>query len=263
MGTPAEPQSPTGEITNPSDSGINPAWNEALTGIPEQFHNSLTPHFQKWDSEAQGKITELNGKVKSFEPYSPLIEHGITMEQVQQALLLNNEINTNPRAIYDALVQAYNFTNEAAKAPDPNNPDPNAQTNEAWKSEYEKMQQQMDLVSQIILTDQQAKEAAMADQKLDTELNAAMQKFPNVEFNKQTENYILSQMHSRGLSAEQAFQEFVDFRNSLQPAPVSPMVIRANGGGVPSQQIDPTQLSRQDTRNLVAQMLQAAAQQNR
>lgn len=267
MGTPQEPiVSPaegTGEV-----SGPNPAWNDVLSVLPEQFHSQVTPHFQKWDQAAQSKITDLNSQLGNFQSYSPLIEHGITIDQVNQALLLNQEINQNPKAIYDALVDAYNFGTTPVNAPvatpgesatgegQQNTPDP-------YSGKFSEVEQQIQLLSQVLLQEQEAKINAQQDQKLEQEFSQALGKFPGLELNPDSENYVLSLMATRNMSAQDAMQSFVDFRNSLAPQPFAPKIVGASGGGVPSNAIDPTKLSSKETRELVAQMLAAGAQQNR
>jgi len=250
----------TGEVTGSETPGINPAWNDALSSVPEQFHSILTPHFQKWDQAANSRIEEVNSKLKSFEDYNPLIEHGISMGDVQQALLLAQEINTNPRSVFDALNQAYNFSavveaaTEGATQPGET---PAAQDD----PRFSQLEQQLGLVSQILLQENEAKEAAKQDAWLENAIGSALMKFPDLALNKQEENFVLAQMWQNGMDADAAVQAFVDFKNSLAPQPFAPKIL-GGVGGTPSQAIDPTKLSGKDTRNLVAQMLAAAQAQN-
>jgi hypothetical protein len=243
-------------------TGINPAWNEALSGIPEAFHQQLTPHFQKWDQSANSRIEELNGQLKNWEPYGALTEHGITMDQVTDGLRIMQELNQNPKAIYDALTEHYGWGSNPAQAADPNNigtPPVAEQTPFDLKStpEYNQLQEQLNLVSQLMVQEQQAKQHAAEDAKLNNEINSALEKFSDVQLTPDVENFILSQMEHKGKTADQAFQSFVDFRNSLQPAPFAPNVLSANGGGVPSQAINTRNLSDADTKALIVQMLKA------
>src|SRR5687768_4365671 len=89
--------------------GPNPAWNDVLSVLPEQFHQVVTPHFQKWDQEAQSRIESINSQLKQFENYKPFAEHGITSDEIEQGLRLMYEINNNPQNVYNALNNAYNF----------------------------------------------------------------------------------------------------------------------------------------------------------
>lgn len=257
MSTPEEitSVSDTGEITGSESPGINPAWNEVLEVLPSQFHTLVTPHFQKWDQAAQGRIEEVNGKFKDYEAYSPLVEHGVNMEQVQQALLLAQEINTNPRAIYDALDNAYNYSGQPGEVTTV--AEPEAQTSNIPPE----LQEQVNLLTQHILNQEEQRVSAQTEAALDKELNALAEKFPDVELSKPVENFILSTMYTKEISAEAAMKEFMDLRATITPAPFAPRVLGGSGGGVPSsQQIDPKTLSSKDRVALVADMLRRSAQ---
>jgi len=78
-------------------SGPNPAWNDVLSVLPEQFHSVVTPHFQSWDQAAQTRVEQANARVKEFEPYNAFIEHGIEPGELENGLRLMYEINTAAR----------------------------------------------------------------------------------------------------------------------------------------------------------------------
>lgn len=267
MGTPIE-QPGSEEVQDVVDNvpGLNPAWQPVLELLPEQFHTVVTPHFQKWDKEAQSRIETANNSLKEFEAYKPLLEHGITFDEVSNGLRLAYELNNNPENVYNALVEAYKFGQQ---------PQDNAPASGNEESEEDdliaklppeikaQLGQQGDLlqtVAQIVLNDAQAKQQATADKELDDELNAAREKFGEYD-----EKWVLSLMQASNISAEEAVQEFVNFKQSLAPKPFAPTLLGGStggGAGIPSNAIDPTKLSGKETRNLVVEMLAKAAQQN-
>lgn len=255
MGTPIE----GGEVqgTNPdggeSSPGLNPAWSEALSAIPEQFHQVLTPHFQKWDQSAQERIEQVNSQVKEFEPFKQFVDVGVTAEDLAQGYQLLYQLNQDPQAVYRALQEAYNFEaangtvaseeEEGEEEEAPNFQDPR----------FDQLQSGLDLVAQTLLQQEQQKIAQAADAKLDAEINELKQKYPNFD-----EGYFLSLM-ANGRSAEEAAQSYDNLvKNVLQqnPRPFAPTVMGNSGGGtgLPSQAIDPTKLGGKDRRNLVAEM---------
>lgn len=232
--------------------GPNPAWNDVLSVIPAEYHEKITPHFQQWDQSAQQRIEQVNSRVKDFEPYQPFVEHGIDPSELENGLRLLYEINNNPQGVWDALGKAYNLAGESGGAgasgedPEPQYQDPR----------FGDLQQGLELVSQIVLNEQQAKVAAQADVELDRELSDLKSKHGDYD-----ERYVLAMMQS-GMSGEQAIQSYQGLRNNLlqnNPRPFAPNVMGSSGGGTgyPSQAIDPTKLSPKDTRSLVAQMLAA------
>ncbi len=261
MGTPIEPTPDNLEVQGTDDNapGPNPAWNDVLSVLPEQFHQMVTPHFQKWDQAAQAKIEQVNDSLKQFDDYKPFVEHGINAQEVEQGLRLMYEINNNPQGVYDALQKAYNFGQQTSSA------DPNASAEDDDETIAgldpdiaNKLQQQegmLQAVAQIVLNDAQAKQAAQADIELDKELSALKERIGDYD-----ERYVLGLMQT-GLSADEAGDAFTALKTSLaQNKPFAPNVLSSNSGGgagLPSNAIDPTKLSGKDTRNLVAQMLAA------
>lgn len=272
MGTPIEDggQVQGGDNPDAGDNtpGPNPAWNDVLSVLPEQFHSVVTPHFQKWDQSAQSRIEQANNQLKQFEDYKPFVEHGINRQEIEQGLRLMWEINNNPENVYKALAEAYKFgqapvadSNTGAEDDDDDDETPFGIDPEITN----KLSQQEDMlkaVAQIVLNDAQAKEAAAADKALDEEIEAVKAKFPDVELD---EDYILTKMLN-GASAEEAAASYQQLVQKFAPKPFAPSILGSSAGGgtgLPSQAIDPTKLSGKETRNLVAQMLAQAAQQNR
>lgn len=237
--------------------GPNPAWNDVLSVLPDQFHQMVTPHFEKWDQAANSRVESVNSQLKQFEAYKPFAEHGISSDEIEQGLRLIYEVNNNPQNVYDALAKAYNF-GQAAAAPNNTSESGEAETSQA-DPRYDQLQNGLQLVSQIVLADAQAKQAAQADWALDKELNELKEKHGEYD-----EKYVLAMMQN-GMSGEEAVQAFNNLKtNFAQNRPFAPNILStaSGGAGVPSNAIDPTKLSSKDTKSLVAQMLEAAARQN-
>lgn len=245
-----------GEISDGGGApGHNPAWDEVLGLIPESLHGAITPHFQKWDSAAQTRIESVNESMKQFDAYKPFVEHGIDPSELEQGLRLMFEINNNPRNVYDALAKAYNY--EVKAAIESSGEDEETQLTDDPR--FGKLQEGIELVSKIVLADQQAKQDAAADIQLDRELKSLTDKYGAYD-----EDFVLAKMQN-GYTGEQAVEAFMQLKAQFQQSqPFAPNILGGGspGAGLPSNAIDPTKLSSKDTRNLVAEMLAAAAKQN-
>lgn len=258
MATPIEGGEVQGNETvegGDNSPGLNPAWGEALSAIPEQFHQTLTPHFQQWDQAAQKRIETVNEQLKNYEPYKDFVENGISAEDLVQGYQLMYQLNQNPQEFHKALTEAYGLgsgepVSEGDGEGEEIDPSQNFQD-----PRVDQLQQNLDLVAQTILQQEQAKIASQADAQLDAELNALKEKFPNFD-----EGYVLS-LVANGATMEEAAAQYESLTQSIlqsNPRPFAPTVMGNSGGGsgLPSQAIDPTKLSDKDRRNLVAQLVQ-------
>jgi uncharacterized phage infection (PIP) family protein YhgE len=244
-----------------SSPGPNPAWNEVLSIIPEQFHQSITPHFQKWDQAAQNRIENIN---KQYEAYKPFVEHGIDFDTLTQGLQLMHQLNNDPKAVFEQLQTHLGLSpQEAADVME----EMDDSEEEASNPQLEKLQQGFDLLAQRVLDEEQAKENAKFDADLDKEIAAAKEKYGDFD-----EDYILAKVHAKLMNGEdytiaQAAEAFGSMRDNIlqsNPRPFAPTIIGSNSGngvGLPSQQVDVTKLDGNATRNLVAEMARRAAQQ--
>jgi hypothetical protein len=267
MGTPIESgagEEVQGNIPDQDNSpGPNPAWNDVLSVLPEQFHSVVTPHFQKWDQSAQSQVEKANNSLKEFEGFKPFAEHGITPDEIEQGLRLMFEINNNPQNVYQALGNAYNFGNSpgAGNAASAEDDDEGIDQSTIDPDILNKLNQHdglLQAVSQIVLNDAQAKQAATADAELNSELDKLREDHGDYD-----EDYVLTKMMN-GMSGEDAVGAYKALVAQFAPKPFAPTLLGNNSGGgsgIPSNAIDPTKLSGPETRNLVAQMLAAAKNQ--
>lgn len=248
-----------------STPGQNPAWNDVLSILPEQFHTVVTPHFQKWDQAANTRITDLNSQLGQYEQYKAFAEHGIDAEAIQQSLRLAQAIEQDPQGVYNALAEAYKFNQQTETAGEEE-----TYTEEA--SQYkdprvDALEQGVQMMAQLELERQQTMQAQEAETTLDRELAAAKQKYG--DFNDQHVLPYISFGLDQGQTVEQAIDTFMAMKNQLlqnNPRPFAPSIMGGSssgqGVGLPSQTVDVTKLSDKDTKTLVAEMLARAAQNN-
>lgn len=278
MGTPVDPGTVQGDPNNAP--GPNPAWNDVLSNVPAEYHSMLTENFSKWDQAAQSRVEAANAKVKEFEPYQAFVDNKIPPDELENGLRLMYEVQTNPQDVWNALGKAYNLTpgelqqvqQEAANQgiTDPNQLIPNqggqpqSQPNSGQQAyqdpRVDELRRGIELVSQIVLQDQQAKQAAAADIALENELKALETKHGAFD-----QGYVLALMNN-GMEGEEAVQAFQNLRTGILQGgqqSFAPQVIGSSSGGTgyPSQAIDPTKLDDKGTRNLVQEMLNAANRQ--
>lgn len=256
MATPIEDgqvQGDTGpEVGTGETPGLNPAWSEALSAIPEGFHPTLTEHFQKWDQSAQNRIEAVNKQLEAYSGYKDFVEHGVTAEELANGYQLLSKLNTNPQEVYEALKNAFGYDSEEVESEEGEE----EETPTFQDPRFDQLQQGVELVAQTLVQQEEAKVAAKADADLDAEISSLKEKYPHLD-----EGYVLSVVAASegNISLEQAAQKFDQMAQSIlqqNPRPFAPTVMGNSGGGtgLPSQAIDPTKLDGKERRNLVAEM---------
>lgn len=238
-----------------SSPGLNPAWNEALSAIPEQFHSVLTPHFQQWDQSAQQRVESVNEQLKAYEGYKDFVDNGVSAEDLAQGYQLLYQLNQDPQAVYNALAEAFQFGQQPNLEAEGEEGEEEESPNNLQDPRFDQLQNGLELVAQTLLQQEEAKIQQKADADLDSQLTALKEQYPGLD-----EAYVLSLMSSNYYTAQEAAESYNALtQNILQqnPRPFAPQVMGNSGGGtgLPSQSIDPTKLSGQDRRSLVAQML--------
>lgn len=270
MGTPAEETSSesTEEVqgTGTDTPGQNPAWNEVLSLLPEQFHGPVTQHFQKWDQAANSRVEAANAKVKEYEAYAPFVEHGIEFDTLSQGLNLMHTLNNDPQSLYDALRETYGLTHKEAveaaeelveEVSDESTPNPKLQ----------QLEDGFNVLAQAYLTEQEAKNNAAVDAQLESELTAL--KKEHGEFDV---DFVLDRVLARSTEdstyplsdAVKDYKNMVDSIIQQNPRPFAPRVLggtSGGGSGLPSQATDVTKLSDSETKKLVEEMARRHAQQ--
>src|SRR5882762_2316538 len=82
------------------DSNANPAWNDLLNSVPEDYHQALTPHLQNWDKGVNDKFNKIHEEYSAFKPFK---EGGVSPQDIEFALGTVSHMNENPIEVYQRL----------------------------------------------------------------------------------------------------------------------------------------------------------------
>lgn len=233
----------------------HPAWNEYLADIPQEFHDKVTPAFQKWDSEVQKKIQSVHSE---YEPYKPFKESNIPPERLDYSLQVANAIETDPELVYKALVEHYGPFGE--EKPKGNEQGQNGEEIDPYDERFAELERQNKLMAQALLTREEAAKHAEEDAALDEEMQQVYGKYGKLD--ETTEKMILGFYASGavGTAEEAADAYFANLERASKARAPRPL-IAGPGGGAPHTGIDPKKLDDKGTKNLVVDMLKAAAEQ--
>lgn len=246
----------------PITEGGNPKWQPFLDVLPTSLHGVVTPVLQDWDRGVQERFTEIHQQYEPYKQYQALVDNQIDPQAIEYALGIFNQLNENPRAIYDALAQTFAEEWGLNKQPVAEDLSPSYESFQENQPDprIDQLEQGFRQLAETILGErqqiQQREQEAQQDQALETELSGLRQTYG--DFN---ENMVLALMLS-GMTGEQAVQQYKsDIAAQLEASkrPPAPSVL-SQGGLVASTQ-DVRKLSGADTRALVAQRLAQAQQQ--
>ena len=230
---------PPGDL--PLIEGLDSSWNEFVSAIPEDRRAELGP-----------KLKERVSGYSALTGWEDLHKSGITPDQASTALGLFATIENNPREVYDTIGKHLGIT--ASQAEDiveqleENEGDPRLAT----------LQQQVEVLTQIALAQRQmtAQEAQQAEQDkaVEKEISDVIKKYGDVP-----EDELVMRMLHKGMTAEQAYQEYTGRANELMKRRPAPRIM-GSGGVAPSNAIDVKKLDNAGTKSLVAQMIEHANQ---
>jgi hypothetical protein len=278
-----QPDNPSegSKVTVPNDEAVvpeetddgqapkgHPAWDEILTDLPDEIQEILKPKLAKWDSGVQEKFQQIH---EQYDPYKPLIENNINANQVEQALFLAHQLDSDPTAFIQKAIDHFNLEQfrqqAAAEVPDDEDDDfleespyGDLEKDPRFKAFLEK-QQELEAKFQ---EREQSEYEAEAEQALDTYLKELRDN--HGEFDN---DYVVT-LIANGMDGEQAVKQFQDKVNQaaaalVPPAAVKPQAIIAGGGGtsgsgIPDQPVSFGKMKSGAVSDIVAQYINQANQ---
>ena len=239
------------------DAGTDNAtpWAQYLADLPESVRPLVEPKFKEWDANTTQRFQKVHSDYEPLKPYQAIVDNGWDYADVQQALTLAATLNENPQAVFDALVQNYGFGAPEQGQEQENPDDFSQQQQQVEDPRFAQLEQMTNQLAQIEVERQQAVQTAREDQQLEQLMTSL--KTEHGDFN---ERYVMTQIYG-GMDPVAAVQDFQNMiAQASQNRPQVPTIM-GSGGGLPSQSVNPSQLSDRDRKNLVAQMIAQSQQQ--
>lgn len=265
-GLPTEGEESTAVETG-GQGNVHPAWNEALSAVPQEYHDALKPHFQKWDQNVQTVH-------QTYAPYRQFQQQGYTPDKISQALSVAQAIETNPQGFYEVLKQhlgqdAAEEVMEQQGLAGQQEEQEYAQLSPQMQAEFDRMRQGHETMAQILLDQRKKDQEAQEDAQLDAlykDMERTSPVFRELNKNRAAEPYI-NNLLMQGMQPQQAikmFEQFVDQVGVRNNRPKPPTILSANGAPVAQQNRREVVKNMDDrqTKNLVADTLRAAFSQN-
>lgn len=247
---PLQGQSGTTTTDDISDSLASPF----LEQIPEADRETVARYIKGWDAQVTSKFQQVHDQYK---PYKDLGD----VDTLTQAQQLYNLIENDPKQVYELLAQEYADKTPATTEPDPN--DIFNQLPEPVKAKFatlDKHDQVLEMMAQDYIQRQEREKHAQEEKELDDYMGALQKK--HGEFDQE---YVLMKMSSGmdGDKAVGAWNSMIQARvnkagSSSQNAPS----VLSGGGGFATAGKDINTLNSNETKALVAKMMEQMSQNN-
>lgn len=260
QGADVQPVEPVVE-NEPND--YNPAWNDALSVVPEEFHPHLKEHFSKTDKYTQ----EVQQR---FAPFKEFAESGTRPEDIKEALQFAHFLNTNPRGVFDFLNKQYNYfpdtgnANQSQGVPakqedeiDVNDPFANADLSK--NPQFAQVLQQNQQLIQSFEAEQQAKLEAKMDAQIQSEVKTIQDTYPGIDPREVITRAMGKQ--AAGITKDIDLNEAAkEIAATMQTPPVrqgssAPPVLGRSS--LPSSAVRPSEMSREERSKYVADQIRA------
>lgn len=241
--------------------GGHPAWNDMLAEIPQELHAKVTPHLQNWDKG----VTERFSKVhQEYEPWKQITKN-YDPETTQFALQMLSALENDPKTVYKAIGDLYHDQLgdliQPATTPGQGQGEPNKDLEDKpWLQDVNQLRQENEMLAKILHGQRMEADNASADAQLDTELNTAKSKHGDYD-----ERYVLGLISANpALSVDEAVQSWKEsvqtYAEKMGLGGPKPFFM-GGGSAIPGQNVDIKKATDAQTKDVVIQYLQAAAQQ--
>ena len=249
----------------------NPFWGEVEKLTGPNVYKLIQPHLAKADTEARQRVESVN---QSYAPWKQLVDQGITPEHVTQSIGVVRQLN-DPQGQLQIYESLRNFLQENGRLPDQQELQEQVEedTDPENDPRFDNLAKQQQAIVQFLQAQQQREQQAQitqeADAWADNEWKRVTQAHPELSREDLADvAQILAAQTNRGEepnldNAVAAFSAMRDrIRTTPRPGQNAPRIPSGVGGGTPQGgAIDPSNLSKDQRRELVAQMLQRGNQQ--
>lgn len=155
------------------ESSRNPAWENALSAIPPEFHPHLESQFSEWDKGVQNRFQKVQQELAPLKAYEEFAKLGVKSEDINQGMQLLHLFNTQPKDLFDYLQTQHKFGQEKPGPADAETPDYDL-SNEEYDLEkdprFQEVAQQAKFAQAAIQENQRIQMEAKIQSEIDAEV---------------------------------------------------------------------------------------------
>jgi hypothetical protein len=227
--------------------------NPFLAKIPQGDREVVAKYIKDWDSGVTKRFQQIH------EQYRPYKELGADPEALQGAWAIQQMINEDPQRVYDLLGQVLGQGQGQQQAQEAQ---PQLTSSEledlppAFVEKFTRMEQILEQLAGQFMETQEQQQAKAEDEELDNYIGQLHEQFGDFD-----EDWVLQKMLKGmdGAQAVNAYNKWVQDTINSRMSGKRPVPVLNGGGSMPLNGVKPSELTRQQTQDMVAQMLANAA----
>lgn len=259
-----EQEAPATETQAPT--GDNPAWKEFQDQLDPMSYSRVKPLLSKWD---QGVTQKMSQASEQYAPYKDIIA-GRDPKTLELALRYADALDQNPVQVFQ---QMQNWlTSQGMLEQQQYDEEQESEDGEQEDPRFAQLQQQQEQMRDFLAQQHQAQIDSQADADLNRESAALKQAHPDLSDEDMQEVYrraaFAAQQGGKVPTLEQAYTEFSALRDRIRsmprPGDSAPNLVPLNGGTPsPQSQRSLGSLSREESQNMLAALIEADNRNNR
>lgn len=252
-------------------SESNPFWGEVEKKVGPNVWQLIKPDLDKADTAARQRVEAVN---QSYAPWKALADQRITPEQVMQSIGVVRQLN-DPQGQLQIFESLQNFLRENGRLPDQQELQEQVEEDAEDGSQdprYDALAQQNQAIMQFLQQRQQMEQQQAAAHEADTWLDSERTRLQSKGYDEEDIKEIV-RIAAASLGADGRVPDNFDaaaahfdalrdrIRTTPRPGQLAPRLPSGPGGGTPQGgAIDPSSLTKDQRRELVAAMLQRGKQ---
>lgn len=243
------------------ETGNQSPWAPYMEDLPESVRPLVEPIFKKWDGDVTQRFQKVHSEYEPLKGFQEVLQNGWELNDVQDALRLAAAINENPQAVYEAFKSQFEAAQPAEQGQQGNQQDFGFAEDElppAIKKELEELRIAQQQISGVLTAQQEAQQQQIAEQQVNQIFDALHNAYGEFD-----DGYVAYLMYN-GVDPNQAVAQAQQLRPTQAPQQQQNVpVVMGSGGGLPSQAVNPSQMTEQERKAFVAEMVKQAAEASR
>ena len=216
-----------------SQTSGNPAWEEALSAVPPEFHPHLKEHFGKWDGGVQQRFQKVQ---QQYAPYKEYADLKVDPAEINEAMQFRHLLQNQPEEVFKWMQEQYKFGAPVSQGQEEDEESLELDENESFFKDprYQEVANKAAFAEQAIQQFNRQSAEATANEAVAKETTQVQEQFPGLDI-KDVATYALGISQQTGkipnlIEAAEAMSKYIPQEPVARVSDSAPPVIGGNKG---------------------------------